>query len=53
MGQELTDDELKLISEARTWLGFDERREWDVCEDGSVWIGLTMILPKGSIKCTS
>lgn len=39
----------EIIAKAKEWLGYPDSAEVDICEDGSVWIGLTQILPKGSV----
>ncbi len=38
----------KIIA-ALEWFGYPLNKEVDVCEDGSVYCGLTQILPKGSV----
>lgn len=45
----LTDDDTDLILEGKANLGFPEDSEHDVCEDGSVYVGLVQILPVESI----
>jgi hypothetical protein len=37
------------IIDALKFFGFDTDTDIDVCEDGSVYVGLTQILPPGSI----
>ena len=38
------------IDESLIFLGFEVHpNECDICEDGSVYYGLTQILPKGSV----
>lgn len=46
---DLTPSELTLIQDAKSWLGYPDDSEIDICDDGSVWIGLTQILPKNSV----
>jgi len=38
------------IVDALEWMGIDAHpADCDVCTDGTVWYGLVMILPKGSV----
>jgi hypothetical protein len=45
----LTD--IEKIMEALQWLGFSKSQisDCDICENGSVYLGLTQILPPGSV----
>ena len=46
----LNDEQVRKINVAKTWMGFSLESEIDICEDGSVYVGLTKILPKDSIN---
>ena len=49
-------ENMEKIKKALVWFGYIDNTEddsdaitIDICEDGSVYVGLTQILPKGSI----
>ena len=48
---DLEDKERKIVDVGIEWLGFrpHRREDIDICTDGSVWVGLTMVCPKGTI----
>jgi len=42
---------IDIIEQSLLWFGIDGTPdECDICEDGSVYYGLTQILPRGSVE---
>lgn len=40
----------RMISDSKDWFGFPDDAKHDVCDDGSVYVGLVQILPVGSFR---
>lgn len=44
----LTEKQKQEVLDAMRWLGFEQNLYLcDFCEDGSVWVGLVQIMPRG------
>lgn len=46
----MTCDERSKIAAALRWFGMLPTSEVDICENGQVYVGLTEILPRGSVS---
>ena len=49
---DLTEAEQDEVFEALRWIGYpaSEAQHVDICESGQVYVGLTEILPRGSVE---